>query len=209
MRKIILFIAILLCIITAVVAVQESNNSKIETRNVKIQLNKNQAEQQKLEDDYNKLKSANAGNEQKVQELEQKRQQLEKEKSDLETQLQAKAELRKQNLVYAAAAPTVPFTQRSTAEGCQTGVTSENYALNQLIQHESSGNSCAENSGGCFGLLQACPGAPLKAECGGNVACQLDWYTRIKLPRHGTWEKAWAFWLARVPINGRDVGNWW
>jgi hypothetical protein len=27
--------------------------------------------------------------------------------------------------------------------------------------------------------------------------------------RYGSWQAAKSHWLARVPINGRDVGNWW
>lgn len=29
------------------------------------------------------------------------------------------------------------------------------------------------------------------------------------LRRYGTWAAAKAHWLARVPINGVDHGNWW
>lgn len=91
--------------------------------------------------------------------------------------------------------------------GCVTGVTVPDYALNQLIQHESSGNSCSTNSLGCFGLLQACAGAPLREACGGNVACQLDWFTRIKLPKYGSWDAAWAFWQRTDPRP--YSGHWW
>ena len=110
----VLFVAILLLVVASVIAVRHSNNSKIKYRNVKIQLNKNEQEQQKLKQDYKTLKGANSGNEQKIQELEKKRQQLEKDKQELEAQLQAKAELKEsQSKVYAAEAPTVPFTERS------------------------------------------------------------------------------------------------
>jgi hypothetical protein len=27
--------------------------------------------------------------------------------------------------------------------------------------------------------------------------------------RYKTWQNAKAHWIARVPINGKDVGNWW
>ena len=29
------------------------------------------------------------------------------------------------------------------------------------------------------------------------------------LKRYGSWEAAKEHWIARVPIDGKDVGNWW
>lgn len=195
MKKIILFAAILLLVIASVGALRESNNSKIETQNVKIELNKNDKEQQKLEDDYKKLEGANAGKEQKVQELEKKRQQLEKEKKQLEAQLQAKAELKRRNLVYAAAAPTVPFTER------QSGVKNcgDNIYKQYIYQKESGCNTGATNPIGCFGIGQSCPKSKI-AHCGVDFKCQDAWFTNYAVQRYGSWRGAYNFWVAN---------HWW
>lgn len=78
--------------------------------------------------------------------------------------------------------------------GCVTGYSTGNAALNQLIAHESGGRSCATNAGGCFGLLQACPGYPLKAACGGDPSCQINWFIRNKTGGR-SWETIWALWM--------------
>lgn len=66
-------------------------------------------------------------------------------------------------------------------------------ALEQLIMHESGGNTCATNAGGCFGLLQACPGAPLREACGGNPTCQIAWFIKYKTGGR-SWEQIWSLW---------------
>lgn len=192
MKKVILFIAILLLLGGTVFALAESNKSKIETRNVKIQLDKNKSEHDKLEEEYKKLEGANAGNEQKVQELEQKRQQLEKEKSDLEAQLQAKAELKaSQAKVYAAAAPTVPYTERGL---------SGNAAKDFIYSHESGNNPGAINkSSGACGLGQALPCSKMPCSLT-DYNCQDAFFTQYMQSRYGTWENAMAFWQAN---------RWW
>lgn len=209
MKKALLFAAILLLLVGAAFAIAESNHSRIETRKVKIELNKNETEQKKLEEDYKKLEGANTGNEQKVQELELKRQQLEKEKSDLEAQLQAKAELKaSQSKVYAAVAPTVPFTERTTGNSNCYGVTG---AKLQMYLKESGCRLDATNPGGCYGLGQDCNNV-LASACPNwrtDFACQDTFWENYMSRRYGTWERALSHWLARVPINGRDVGNWW
>lgn len=72
---------------------------------------------------------------------------------------------------------------------------------------ESGDDPGAVNSTGCRGLGQACPGS--KLPCGVDYACQDAWFTNYMKDRYGTWQVAKAHWLARVPINGVDVGNWW
>lgn len=119
-----------------------------------------------------------------------------------ETHIQPVAEVQPKDVPMATPVAVAPVVIPVTTSGCVTGYTTGDYAENALMQRESSGNSCAENAGGCFGLLQACPGAPLKAACGGDPVCQLDWFTRIKLPTYGTWENAWAQDEARYP-------HWW
>ena len=95
----------------------------------------------------------------------------------------------------AVAAP-VASTEPS---GCVTGYSTSNYALNQIIAHESGGRSCATNAGGCFGLLQACPGEPLRAACGGNPECQIAWFQANKTGGR-SWEAIWALWQTQ---------GWW
>lgn len=76
---------------------------------------------------------------------------------------------------------------------------------------ESSNRLDAENAYGCKGLGQDCNGR-LHIECPNwktDYNCQDAFWERYMKSRYGSWVKAKAFWLARVPINGRDVGNWW
>lgn len=87
--------------------------------------------------------------------------------------------------------------------GCVTGYTTGNYVLDYVISHESGGNSCATNYLGCFGLLQACPGQPLRDACGGNPDCQIKWFWDNKVasnPKYGSWDAVYNFWL---------VNSWW
>lgn len=85
---------------------------------------------------------------------------------------------------------TAPHTNTSYTQSTKLVTVTGNAARDILIQRESGGNPLATNYLGCFGLLQACPGYPLRVACGGNVACQLDWFTKNKLGRYGSWEAA-------------------
>lgn len=106
-------------------------------------------------------------------------------------------------VVYTAAAvhevPVVIAAPQPITLGCVTGYSTSNYALNQIMAHESGGRSCATNAGDCFGLLQACPGAPLRNACGGDPACQIAWFTANKTNGR-SWEAIWALW---------QVQGWW
>lgn len=82
--------------------------------------------------------------------------------------------------------------------GCQTYYSGDMY-LDNIIRFESTGNSCATNPGGCFGLLQACPGEPLRAACGDNPTCQIAWFQQNK-----TGGRSWA----QVWQHELDYG-WW
>jgi len=77
-----------------------------------------------------------------------------------------------------------------------------------IYQHESGNNPRAENSIGCYGIGQDCNGV-VKDLCGSDYQCQNEYFTSYMKNRYGSWAKAKAFWLAAVPINGKDVGNWW
>lgn len=91
-----------------------------------------------------------------------------------------------------------PAAQTASA-GCVTGYTSGDYYLDKIIAYESGGRSCATNPGGCFGLLQACPGEPLREACGGDPACQIEWFQANK-----TGGRSWA----QVWQHELDYG-WW
>jgi hypothetical protein len=73
---------------------------------------------------------------------------------------------------------------------------------------ESSNNPAAENSIGCYGLGQDCNGI-VKTKCGASYECQDAFFSDYAIRRYGSFVKAKQFWLARVPINGVDRGNWW
>jgi hypothetical protein len=77
-----------------------------------------------------------------------------------------------------------------------------------IYQKESGNRPHAQNSIGCYGLGQDCNGQ-VKDKCGADYACQDAFFTSYMLRRYGTWSAAKSFWLARTPINGRDVGHWW
>lgn len=82
--------------------------------------------------------------------------------------------------------------------GCQTYFSGDVY-LDNIIRYESGGNTCATNPGLCFGLLQACPGEPLRVACGGDPACQIQWFIDNKTGGR-TWAQVWQHEL--------DYG-WW
>ena len=83
-----------------------------------------------------------------------------------------------------------------------------NWAKANLYAKESGNNPNARNYLGCYGLGQDCNHL-VEAQCGADYACQDAFFTDYMQRRYGSWENAWAFWQARVPINGKDVGNWW
>lgn len=131
----------------------------------------------------------------------------EREKA-LERELQAKLERKaqeKQKLATAARRAT--GTQSASAATVSTG----NSARAFIFQKESGNRLNAVNSGGCYGLGQDCNGT-LASACPNwrtDRPCQEAFWESYMQRRYGSWEKARAHWLARVPINGRDVGHWW
>lgn len=162
-------------------------------------------------DDLNQqLEKANQDkdlNKQKVNELQDQKKKLEEEKKRLEQELQAKAEA-KTKLAQASTqvVNTVTGTQTAYAASgidCNNQTTAKAF----IYCHESGNDPTSVNAYGCRGLGQACPGT--KLPCGEDYACQDEYFTNYMLQRYHTWEAAKAFWLARVPINGKDVGNWW
>lgn len=108
--------------------------------------------------------------------------------------------------------PTEPETPKAEAtvavQETLPVTTSEGEAKAFIYHKESTTNPAAENHLGCYGLGQDCNGI-VKERCGADYKCQDAFFTDYMERRYGSWQKAKAFWLARVPINGRDVGHWW
>lgn len=82
-------------------------------------------------------------------------------------------------------------------------------ALEELITNESGWNPFATNDGsGACGLGQALPCSKMECE-NWDYECQVNWVADYIQDRYENPTKAWNHWLARVPIDGRDVGNWY
>ena len=89
--------------------------------------------------------------------------------------------------------------------------TSEAEAKAYIFRRESSNRPEAENQFGCKGLGQDCNGR-LVVECPNwktDRKCQEVFFGKYVAGRYGSWQAAKTFWDARVPINSRDVGNWY
>lgn len=84
---------------------------------------------------------------------------------------------------------------QTTSTDCVTGYSTGDVYLDKIIAYESGGRSCATNPGGCFGLLQACPGAPLRVACGGDPSCQIAWFQANKTGGR-SWAEVWQHELA-------------
>lgn len=181
MKKTIFVLIAIIFIVFGISVARDVNKSNQILKVKNIELQNNEIKLKKLEVDFKELNGQKAENEQQVKELEQKRQQLEKEKSDLEAQLQAKAEIKKQqsSVVYAAAAPVT---------NC-----GDNFYKQYIYQHESGCNTAAVNSIGCRGLGQACPGD--KLPCNADYSCQDIWFTNYAMVRYGSWYNAYIFWI--------------
>lgn len=85
------------------------------------------------------------------------------------------------------------------------------HAFENLISRESGFDPDARNgaSGAC-GLFQAYPCSKILKDCPDlNVDCQIRWGITYITKRYQHAGNAWRHWLARVPINGRDVGHWY
>lgn len=96
-------------------------------------------------------------------------------------------------------AQSAPVAVPVSTGGCVSGYFTGDVYLDNIIRYESGGNSCATNPGGCFGLLQACPGYPLRAACGGDPGCQIAWFQANKTSGR-SWAQVWQHEL--------DYG-WW
>lgn len=82
-------------------------------------------------------------------------------------------------------------------------------ALETLIQKESGWNPYSLNgSSGACGLGQAMPCSKMNCE-NWDYDCQINWVLDYIENRYETPKGALAHWMARKPINGKDVGNWY
>lgn len=202
MKRIFLVLAAITFLVFGLSIIRDVNKSNQELHIKRIELQNNEVKLKKLETDFNQLNGANAENEQQIQELEQKRQQLEKEKSDIEAQLQAKAELKaSQAKAYAAAAPTVPFTERVTGDKQSwlraSGIPeSEWWAVDSIVSRESSWNPNAVNkSSGACGLGQQLPCGKWPGAWNDPVAALKAQYAYV-VAHYGGYPQAVAFWNA-------------
>lgn len=194
-KRIVAIVIVLLFVVLGIHNIVDNQN-KIRLKN--IQLKSTSTKLKTLEKQYDQLEKDNKST---TEQQQQKLQELEKQKADLEKQLslkKAKLQMASTNIQGTGTAYAEPDAT-AILSGCVTGYTSSNYALNQIIAHESGGRSCATNAGGCFGLLQACPGSPLRVACGGNPECQIDWFIRNKTGGR-SWEAIWALWQTQ---------GWW
>lgn len=205
-RKLQIVLAVLLLVTFAGLAIYGviHNRQKIHIQN--IQLESKDFKLQQIESQFKEINSKyeqeidrKDSDQQKLKEYEDKIRQLESDYKALEV---SKAAEKAEQQRLANAAPHLSGTAYA-ATGCNTG----NAAKDFIYMKESGCNPGAVNPGGCRGLGQACPGS--KLPCGNDYACQDAYFTNYMLNRYGTWEAAKAHWLARVPINGKDVGNWW
>ncbi len=108
-------------------------------------------------------------------------------------------------------APEAATAQVSAAPIQAAPAESEADAKAFIYFKESTNRLDAHNSSGCKGLGQDCNGQ-LVIDCPNwqtDYPCQDVYFKKYMQHRYKTWMAAKAHWLARVPINGRDVGNWW
>lgn len=117
------------------------------------------------------------------------------------------------NKRVALATVTLPVTTEPVTVTATSALTeiSEAEAEANIYIAESSNRIEAINWNGCIGLGQDCNGTLVLAcpDWATNRPCQETYWEGYMARRYGTWVKAWNHWLARVPINGVDVGNWW
>lgn len=163
----------------------DSLNDGIQLKQIEIQ--DNSAKLKLLNDKYEKLQNDKSLDQ---KEYEKQLKQLQQEKAKLESDLQAKLEAKNATVA------------QYTAGAVETAVAApvpSNEAKAFIYQHESGNNPTATNSIGCYGIGQDCNGIVL-SKCGANYACQDEYFTGYAMRRYGSWEAAYAFWIAN---------NWW
>lgn len=223
-RIFIVSIAFIAFSIFVIVGIADAVKTKDKLDFQQVEIKSRNSEIKGLDVDYDKLNQEldNASkdketNEAEVKKLEEERKKLEEEKARLEKEVSV---LQEKKLAKASQTVINTVTATETAlaqtESVKTVVTTGSVincsnplnAKQFIYCKESTNRPYATNEIGCRGLGQACPGS--KLPCGDyDYVCQDNWFTNYMSERYGSWEKAKAFWLARVPINGKDVGHWW
>lgn len=80
---------------------------------------------------------------------------------------------------------------------------SEFYAADYIISHESGWRVNAMNANGCAGLGQACPGSKLARACPSwesDAVCQMRFFNSYAVGRYGSWTNAFEKW---------QMQRWW
>jgi uncharacterized protein YabE (DUF348 family) len=80
---------------------------------------------------------------------------------------------------------------------------SEFYAADYIISHESGWKVNAMNANGCAGLGQACPGSKLARACPNwesDPVCQMSFFNGYAVGRYGSWTNAFEKW---------QMQRWW
>jgi hypothetical protein len=189
-------------------AVHETNNNKDYLRLKGIELKNTQYELDTLEKSYEELRNNTQINEQKrLDEIKR----LQDEKAKLEKDLQAKAQVKSTNsVVYAATdggwhgIPCGVGANNKRAEikaaVDQLGLTADWTYIDFIFGHESTYDPGCQNSIGCRGLGQACPGSKLPCSSS-DVVCQVSFFNDYAQRSHGGgWYNGYQFWLAN---------RWW
>jgi uncharacterized protein YabE (DUF348 family) len=95
--------------------------------------------------------------------------------------------------------PTVIVAGDHAALMLQAGIpASQHGSAEYIISRESGWRLNAQNSGGCLGLGQACPGSKLVNACpdyANDPICQLRFFTNYVNGRYGSWNGAYQFWV--------------
>lgn len=171
--------------------VQKLRDIEIKTKD--IQLEKLDIDLSKLHVELKQLQDSGSTDKQKILDLEKQIKDAEDREQQYKAQLQAKAQQKaaeEQKIAQARSITPIAYA----AGGCNTGNSYKDYIYN----HESSCSTTSVNSIGCRGLGQACPGS--KLPCGADFACQDAYFSNYAIQRYGSWENAYAFWLAN---------HWW
>ena len=216
-RKILVAVVVILAIVFTALALETIRDTEHRLQLKEVQLQERGAELKKLELKYRNLNveldKIDKNNKKKIEQLEREKRELDEDRKRLERELQAKLQRKEQerlakletqkNLIN-----TVTATQTASAYSGSINCSNPSSAKAFIYCKESGNDPNAVNSTGCRGIGQACPGSKLPCS-GSDYACQDTWFTNYMQQRYGSWENAKAHWLARVPINGVDVGHWW
>jgi hypothetical protein len=92
------------------------------------------------------------------------------------------------------AAPAAAYQAPASPGGGVVAGCGDNEYAHYIYSHESGCNTGALNSSGCYGIGQACPASKI-SYCGGDYACQNEFFTSYANSRYGGWAGAYNFWL--------------